>query len=160
MDFIFEGIREGFGLVFGGDQEVLEIAFFSLKVALISTLVSCLIGIPIGFLIGTSRFWGRRAVITALNTMLAFPTVVIGLWVWGALSRNGPFGGLDLLYSLTAIVVAEVSRHEDVFTHRQGVEAGVELKGPGDPEVTNRPGRKAKDFLPHEANAAGFSLKP
>ena len=108
MDFIFEGVREGFHLIFGGDPEVLGIVFFSLKVALISTLVSCLIGIPVGFFVGTSRFWGRRAVITALNTMLAFPTVVIGLWIWGILSRNGPLGELGMLYSLTAIVIAEV----------------------------------------------------
>ena len=108
MDFIIEGVREGFHPIFGGDPEVLGIVLFSLKVALISTLVSCLIGIPVGFFVGTSRFWGRRAVITALNTMLAFPTVVIGLWIWGILSRNGPLGELGMLYSLTAIVIAEV----------------------------------------------------
>lgn len=108
MDFIVEGVRQGFGLIFAGDAEVLGIVFFSLKVAVISTFASCLIGIPLGFVVGTSRFWGRRAVIIALNTMLAFPTVVIGLWVWGALSRNGPLGEFGLLYSLTAIVVAEV----------------------------------------------------
>jgi tungstate transport system permease protein len=108
LDFIFEGLREGFGLIFGGDPEILGIVLFSLKVAVISTVVSCLIGIPIGFFVGTSRFWGRRAAITVLNTMLAFPTVVIGLWVWGILSRNGPLGELGVLYSLTAIVIAEV----------------------------------------------------
>jgi tungstate transport system permease protein len=108
LDFILDGLGEGFGLVFGGDPEVLGIVLFSLKVALISTLVSCVIGVPLGFIVGTSKFWGRRAAITALNTMLAFPTVVIGLWVWGILSRNGPLGDLGLLYSLTAIVIAEV----------------------------------------------------
>lgn len=108
MDFFLDGIRQGAALIMQGDSEVLGITLFSLKVAAISTLVSCLIGVPLGFLVGTSRFWGRRAVITVLNTTLAFPTVVIGLWVWGATSRQGPFGGMGILYSIWAIVIAEV----------------------------------------------------
>jgi tungstate transport system permease protein len=58
--------------------------------------------------VGTTRFWGRRAAITTLNTMLAFPTVVVGLVIWGLLARRGPLGGLGLLYTWAAIVAAEV----------------------------------------------------
>jgi len=88
--------------------EVLGIAFLSLRVALIATVVACLVGVPLGFVVGTTRFQGRRAALTALNTMLAFPTVVVGLVIWGLLARRGPLGDLGLLYSWWAIVIAEV----------------------------------------------------
>lgn len=88
--------------------EVLGIAFLSLRVALIATVVACLVGVPLGFVVGTTRFRGRRATLTALNTMLAFPTVVVGLVIWGLLARRGPLGELGLLYSWQAIVIAEV----------------------------------------------------
>ena len=108
MDFFVEGLRRGAQLLLGGDAEVLGITLLSLQIALVSTIFACAVGIPVGFLVGTSRFWGRRAAITALNTMLAFPTVVVGLLTWGMLTRNGPLGGLGLLYTWWAIVIAEV----------------------------------------------------
>lgn len=108
MDFLVEGLRRALTLLAGADPDVIGIAALSLRVAVVATLLACLIGIPTGFVLGTTRFWGRRAVLTALNTMLAFPTVVIGLLVWGLLARQGPFGGLGLLYTWWAIVVAEV----------------------------------------------------
>lgn len=108
MDFFGDGLRRGLELIWGGDPEVLGITFLSLKVALVATVVACLIGVPAGFVVGTTRFFGRRALITVLNTMLAFPTVVVGLLVWGLLSRRGPLGSLGLLYTWWAIVIAEV----------------------------------------------------
>ena len=108
MDFFIDGLRRGAQLILSGDTEVFGITALSLKVALISTIFACVVGIPAGFVVGTTRFWGRRAVITALNTMLAFPTVVVGLLTWGLLTRNGPLGGTGLLYTWWAIVIAEV----------------------------------------------------
>ncbi|MGD2135677.1 MAG: ABC transporter permease [Gemmatimonadales bacterium] len=108
MDFFADGLRRGVELVVGGDPDVLSITVLSLRVALISTLLACVVGVPLGFVVGTTRFWGRRAAITVLNTMLAFPTVVVGVLVWGLLARQGPFGGLGLLYTWWAIVIAEV----------------------------------------------------
>ena len=108
MDFLVEGLRRALTLLAGADPDVVDIATLSLRVALVSTLLACGVGVPAGFLLGTTRFWGRRAVLTVLNTMLAFPTVVIGLLVWGLLARQGPLGGLGLLYTWWAIVVAEV----------------------------------------------------
>lgn len=108
MDFFSDGLRRGLELVLGGDPEVLGITLLSLRVALIATLVACAIGVPAGFVVGTTRFFGRRALITVLNTMLAFPTVVVGLIIWGLLSRRGPLGSLGLLYTWWAIVIAEV----------------------------------------------------
>lgn len=108
MEFFVDGLRRGAGLIAGGDPEVVEITVLSLRVALIATVLACLLGVPTGFAVGTTRFWGRRAALTALNTMLAFPTVVVGVLVWGLLARRGPLGGLGLLYTWWAIVIAEV----------------------------------------------------
>lgn len=108
MDFLVEGLRRALTLLAGADPEVVGIAALSLRVAVLSTLLACLIGVPVGFAMGTTRFWGRRAALTVTNTMLAFPTVVIGLLVWGLLARQGPLGGLGLLYTWWAIVIAEV----------------------------------------------------
>lgn len=108
MDFFAEGLRKGAALLLSGDPEVFGVTWFSLRVALLATAIACLLGVPLGFVVGTTRFWGRRAAITTLNTMLAFPTVVVGLVIWGLLARRGPLGGLGLLYTWVAIVAAEV----------------------------------------------------
>ncbi len=108
MDFLVDGLRRGFQLIASGDPDVLDITALSLRVAAISTLLACGIGVPVGFVVGTTRFWGRRAAITVLNTALAFPTVVVGVLIWGLLARQGPLGGAELLYTWWAIVIAEV----------------------------------------------------
>ncbi len=108
MEFFADGLRRGVELILGGDAEVFDITLLSLRVALIATLLACGVGVPVGFVVGTTRFWGRRAAITVLNTMLAFPTVVVGVLVWGLLTRRGPLGGAELLYTWWAIVIAEV----------------------------------------------------
>lgn len=103
-----DGLRRALTLLLRGDPEVLGIAALSIRVALVATLLACLIGVPIGFAIGTTRFRGRRTALTVLNTMLAFPTVLVGLLVWLLLARSGPLGGLGLLYTWWAIVLAEI----------------------------------------------------
>lgn len=108
MDFFADGLRRGAALILSGDPEVFGVTWFSLQVALLATVVACLLGVPLGFVLGTTRFWGRRAAITTLNTLLAFPTVVVGLVVWGLLARRGPLGGMGWLYTWIAIVIAEV----------------------------------------------------
>jgi tungstate transport system permease protein len=108
LDFFVDGLRRGAALILSGNPEVFGVTWFSLQVALLATVIACLLGVPLGFVVGTTRFWGRRAAITTLNTMLAFPTVVVGLVIWGLLARRGPLGGLGLLYTWVAIVAAEV----------------------------------------------------
>ena len=108
MDFFTDGLKRGAALVLQGDPEVFGIALLSFRVAVVATVLACLLGVPLGFFVGTTRFWGRRAAITVLNTMLAFPTVVVGLLIWGLLARSGPLGGLGMLYTWWAIVIAEV----------------------------------------------------
>ena len=92
----------------GPGGEVAGIAILSLKVALTATVVACLLGIPLGFALGWTRFAGRRVLLALLNTALALPTVVIGLLVYLLLARRGPLGVLGMLYTWQAIVVAEV----------------------------------------------------
>src|SRR3989442_104926 len=108
MDFLAEGFRRAWGLLVAGDSEGYGIALLTLKVAVVATAISCAVGLPLGSLLATRRFWGRRAALTAVNTALAFPTVVVGLLVFGLLSRRGPLGGLGWLYTWQAIVIGDV----------------------------------------------------
>ena len=108
MDFLAEGFRRALALLFSGDVEVYGIALLTLKVAVVATIVACGVGLPLGYLLATRRFWGRRAALTVVNTALAFPTVVVGLLLYGLLSRRGPLGGFGWLYTWQAIVVGDV----------------------------------------------------
>ena len=108
MDFLREGFRRAVALLLSGDAEVFGIALLTLKIAVVATVIACGVGLPLGYLLATRRFWGRRAALTAVNTALAFPTVVVGLLLFGLLSRRGPLGGLGWLYTWQAIVVGDV----------------------------------------------------
>ena len=108
MDFLAEGVRRAWGLLIAGDSEVFGIALLTLKVAVVATVIACTVGLPLGYFLATRRFWGRRAALTVVNTALAFPTVVVGLLLYGMLSRRGPLGGLGWLYTWQAIAVGDV----------------------------------------------------
>src|SRR5437879_12602883 len=108
MDFLAEGFRRAWSLLVAGDSEVYGIALLTLKVAIVASLISCAIGLPLGYFLATRPFWGRRAALTVVNTALAFPTVVVGLLLYGPLSRRGPLGGLEWLYTWQSIVVGAV----------------------------------------------------
>jgi len=108
MDFLGDGLRRAVHLLLSGDAEVLGITLLTLKVALLATTCACALGIPAGFVLASRPFWGRRAALTVVNTALAFPTVVVGLLLFGVLSRHGPLGELGWLYTWQAIVVADV----------------------------------------------------
>jgi len=108
MEFLAEGFARAWDLLVRGDAEVYGIALLTLRVAVLATFVACAIGLPLGYVLATRRFWGRRAALTVVNTALAFPTVVVGLLLYGMLSRRGPLGGLGWLYTWQAIVVGDV----------------------------------------------------
>src|SRR5436190_750183 len=108
MDFLAEGLRRAWGLLIAGDAEVYGIALLTLRVAVVATTISCVLGLPLGYFLATRRFWGRRAALTVVNTALAFPTVVVGLLLYGLLSRRGLLGDLGWLYTWQAIVVGDV----------------------------------------------------
>jgi tungstate transport system permease protein len=108
MDFLAEGFRRAWDLLVAGDSEVYGITLVTLKVAVVATALSCAVGLPLGYFLATRRFWGRRAALTMVNTALAFPTVVVGLLLYAILSRRGPLGGLEWLYTWQAIVAGDV----------------------------------------------------
>jgi tungstate transport system permease protein len=108
MDFLAEGFRRAFGLIAGGDPDVYHSAALTFRVAAAATVIACGLGLPAGFALAGRRFWGRRAALMLVNTALAVPTVVVGLLLYGLMSRRGPLGGLEWLYTWQAIVVADV----------------------------------------------------
>jgi len=107
MEKILSGVAEAFRMILSGDPEIYQITWLTLKVSGSATFISILIGIPLGVLIAWWKFPGRRFFISIINTAMGFPPVVVGLWVFLVLSRNGPLGFLNLLYTPTAIVIAQ-----------------------------------------------------
>jgi tungstate transport system permease protein len=107
MDLILEGIKKAFWLLVTFDPEVMGITLLSLEVSGIATLVSLLIGISSGVTVALSRFIGKRMVVSLINTGMGLPPVVVGLFVTLFLWRNGPLGFLGILYTPTAMVIAQ-----------------------------------------------------
>ncbi len=107
MDMIFQGITQAFWLLVHGDPQVLRIAWLSLLVSGAATLLSLCIGIPVGSVLGLNRFPGRRFLISLTNTGMGLPPVVVGLVVSIFLWRNGPLGILHMLYTPSAMVLAQ-----------------------------------------------------
>lgn len=107
MDLIAEGIAKAFWLLVKGDRDVLRIALLTLKVSGSATLISLALGVPLGTALALGRFRGRNAVASLINTGMGLPPVVVGLWVSIMLWRYGPFGSLRLLYTPTAMVIAQ-----------------------------------------------------
>lgn len=107
MDLILEGIKKAFWLIITFDPEVMGITFLSLKVSGIATLISLFIGISSGTLVALVRFPGRKLAIGIINTGMGLPPVVAGLFVSIMLWRSGPFGFLEILYTPSAMIVAQ-----------------------------------------------------
>ena len=107
MDYILNGFVEAFRLIFAFDRDVFSAVFISLQVSLIAIVLSAVISLPLGFIIATKNFVGKRLTITLLNTLMAVPTVVVGLVVYTLISRRGPFGTLNLLYTPIAMIIGQ-----------------------------------------------------
>lgn len=98
---------QAFGLLIALDPSLLEIVGLSLRVSLTAVLIAALIGMPLGALLAVLRFPGRGAVLVVLNALMGLPPVVVGLLVYLLLSRAGPLGVLQLLYTPTAMIIAQ-----------------------------------------------------
>jgi tungstate transport system permease protein len=107
MDLLVDSFLSALLLVASMDPEMVSIVAVSLKVSATSTLLASLMGVPFGFLVAFESFPGKRLLITCLNTLLALPTVVIGLFVYAFISRRGILGPLDLLYTQKAMVIGQ-----------------------------------------------------
>ncbi|MFH1293639.1 MAG: ABC transporter permease [Pseudomonadota bacterium] len=108
MDFLTDSFLSALLLIWSRDPELLLIIQVSLKVSGTSTLIASVVGVPAGFFIAFRTFPGKRLLITVLNTLLALPTVVVGLFVYAFLARRGIFGTLDLLYTQKAMIIGQV----------------------------------------------------
>ena len=107
MTLIGEGLLEALRLLLTGDREVWRITLLSLQVSGTATLLSLLAGIPLGTLLALARFPGRSLAISLVNTGMGLPPVVVGLFVTVLLWRSGVFGALEILYTPTAMVLAQ-----------------------------------------------------
>jgi len=107
VDIIVEGIKQAFILLFTLDPEVLGITWLSLKVSGTATFISLFIGVSVGTVVALTQFPGRKIVVSLINTGMGLPPVVVGLFVTIFLWRNGPLGFLEILYTPTAIIIAQ-----------------------------------------------------
>jgi tungstate transport system permease protein len=105
---ILRALSNAFGLLLTGDQALYEIIFLSLQVNLSAVALAALIGFPLGALLATSRFIGRGFINMMVNTLMGLPPVVVGLLVYMMISRSGPLGVLELLYTPTAMIIAQL----------------------------------------------------
>jgi tungstate transport system permease protein len=107
VNYLLDGIATALKLIITLDAEVTHCTLVSLQVSSIAILLASLVGLPCSFLIGMYDFRGKKTLITLVNTLMAIPTVVIGLFVFSFISRQGPLGVLGLLFTPAAMVVGQ-----------------------------------------------------
>ncbi|WP_420333899.1 ABC transporter permease [Roseibium sp.] len=108
MDGFWSVLGGAFALVFALDPDLLEIIGLSMRVTLTAVFFACLIGLPLGAAAGVFRFPGRTLLTVALNALMGLPPVVVGLVVYLMLSASGPLGPLRLLYTPSAMIIAQM----------------------------------------------------
>lgn len=107
MELIWDGLVKAFKIIITMDPEVLEVLLLTLKVSGTATLISVLIGVPLGGLLALSKFPGRNFLVSLSNFGMGLPPVVVGLWVSIFLWRSGPLGFLNIIYTPTAMIIAQ-----------------------------------------------------
>ena len=107
MDVLVGGLKEALRLLVSGDAEVWAILRLSLIVSASGTAIALLLGVPAGASLALARFRGRQLIVSAVNTGMGLPPVVVGLFVTILLWRSGPFGAWEVLYTPAAIVIAQ-----------------------------------------------------
>ena len=107
MDSIIEGFKRAFLLIFNLDAELLSIIFLSLRVSGTALLIVSIIGLPLSALISLKKFPAKGLFISVTNTLMGLPPVVVGLFVYIMLSRSGPIGFMGLLYTPSAMIIAQ-----------------------------------------------------
>ena len=107
MNDLVDSLRAALALILSGDGQLAQIVWLSLRVSLSSVVVAAVLGLPIGALLAVGNFPGRQAVLVVINGCMGLPSVVVGLLVYLLLSRAGPLGSLGILFTPTAMVVAQ-----------------------------------------------------
>ncbi|NQY24756.1 MAG: ABC transporter permease [Campylobacteraceae bacterium] len=108
MNLFTDGFTEAIHLLLEGDDSVYSAIYATISVSSLALLISLIIGLPLGFILGYYSFRGKIILRTMVDTLLALPTVVIGLILYTILSKNGVFGDFNLLFTLKAIVIGQV----------------------------------------------------
>jgi tungstate transport system permease protein len=108
MNDLAQAFDAAFALIGRLDAQLIEIVVLSLKVSLSAVVIAALLGLPLGAILAVARFRGRQAIIVLLNALMGLPPVVVGLVVYLLLSRAGPLGPLGILFTPTAMVIAQV----------------------------------------------------
>jgi tungstate transport system permease protein len=109
MDVLGDALREAVKLLLGGDRATWEIIWLSLRVSLSATAIAFALGLPLAVLLAFGRFRGRRPLLALVNTGMGMPPVVVGLFVTVLLWRSGPLGELGLLFTPTAMILAQAA---------------------------------------------------
>lgn len=107
MDMILKGLVEAFHMLVTGDPEIMEIAGRTMQVSGTATIISVLLGLPLGVWLALSKFFGRSFAVSLINFGMGLPPVVVGLATWICFTRYGPLGELGLLYTPTAMIIAQ-----------------------------------------------------
>ena len=108
MEFYGDSLYQALRLVLSADSALAEIFWLSIKVSLTALLFASALGLPLGAFLAVQRFSGRGMLIGVINTLMGMPPVVVGLLVYLHLSRSGPLGWMGLLYTPTAMIIAQV----------------------------------------------------
>jgi tungstate transport system permease protein len=108
LDQVLSGLSEAMRMLVAGDRQLLTVTLLTFRVSGLATFISLLIGLPLGVFLGLSRFPGRKFIVSVVNAGMGLPPVVVGVFVSLMLWRNGPFGGAQLMYTPTAMVIAQV----------------------------------------------------
>jgi tungstate transport system permease protein len=116
MQEILRGLQEAIKMLLSFDPEIYEIVGLSLRVSFSSVLISTLIGVPLGVLIGLYNFPGKRILIRIIYTLMSLPPVIAGLLVFLVIMRKGPLGFLGLSFTPTAMVIAQVCLVTPIIT--------------------------------------------
>lgn len=108
MEVYWQGLIEALRLLSSGNPDVYQVIFRTVHVSGTATIIGMVIGLPLGTFLALASFPGRKLVVSIINFGMGLPPVVVGLWVWLTLSRYGPLGMLELLYTPTAMITAQV----------------------------------------------------
>ena len=107
MDYFSSAFNAALALIFSFDRGVYTVVWTSLHISIVAVALASLLGIPLGILVVLREFPGKRLLQQALNTLMALPTVVVGLLLYGLLTRQGALGHLGLLYTISAIIIGQ-----------------------------------------------------
>lgn len=117
MDYLFDSLIKAFRLILTFDRDVLQTVWVSLYTSFTAIILASIIGVPLGTIVGLGKFPGRRAILTCLNTLMALPTVVVGLLLFGVLSRQGPLGQFGLLFTPWAMIIGQTILAAPIVTN-------------------------------------------